>query len=180
MRCPNCHTINPPNAKFCLECGNRLIVCPNCGTVNLPFAKFCIECGTPLAGDTARSSTAENGSGHGQARPARDGNGNATEALPDPADEYDALHPSPNENGGGNRSLPAAHQYKRAETAFEGNRSARALNGRTLSGSDDAPQERRVVTIMFADITGSTPLADRLDPEDMRAIPSRYRSWTCR
>src|SRR5579864_5378539 len=49
MRCPNCQTINPPNAKFCLECGNRLVVCPNCGTVNLPTAKFCIECGTPLA-----------------------------------------------------------------------------------------------------------------------------------
>ena len=29
-----------------------------------------------------------------------------------------------------------------------------------------APDERRVVTIMFADITGSTPLADKLDPEE--------------
>ncbi|QBD81270.1 zinc-ribbon domain-containing protein [Ktedonosporobacter rubrisoli] len=48
MRCPNCQTINPINAKFCLECGNRLLVCPNCGTVNLPIAKFCIECGTSL------------------------------------------------------------------------------------------------------------------------------------
>jgi len=35
-------------------------------------------------------------------------------------------------------------------------------------------EERRVVTIMFADITGSTPLADRLDPEDMRAILIGY------
>ncbi len=37
-----------------------------------------------------------------------------------------------------------------------------------------APEERRVVTIMFADITGSTPLADRLDPEDLRAILAGY------
>src|SRR5207302_815216 len=36
------------------------------------------------------------------------------------------------------------------------------------------PEERRVVTIMFADITGSTPLADHLDPEDMRAILTGY------
>ncbi|GHO43753.1 ATP-binding protein [Ktedonospora formicarum] len=36
------------------------------------------------------------------------------------------------------------------------------------------PEERRVVSIMFADITGSTPLADRLDPEDMRAILTGY------
>ncbi|GHO89489.1 ATP-binding protein [Dictyobacter formicarum] len=35
-------------------------------------------------------------------------------------------------------------------------------------------EERRVVTVMFADITGSTPLADRLDPEDMRAILTGY------
>src|SRR5258706_12290815 len=48
MRCPNCQTVNPSNAKFCLECGNRLVVCPNCGTVNLPIAKFCIERGTLL------------------------------------------------------------------------------------------------------------------------------------
>ncbi|GCF09676.1 hypothetical protein KDI_32400 [Dictyobacter arantiisoli] len=31
-----------------------------------------------------------------------------------------------------------------------------------------------MVTVMFADITGSTPLADRLDPEDMRAILAGY------
>jgi predicted ATPase/class 3 adenylate cyclase len=37
-----------------------------------------------------------------------------------------------------------------------------------------APEERRVVTVMFADITGSTPLADRLDPEDLRAILAGY------
>ena len=36
------------------------------------------------------------------------------------------------------------------------------------------PEERRVVTIMFADIIGSTPLASRLDPEDMRAILTGY------
>jgi predicted ATPase/class 3 adenylate cyclase len=36
------------------------------------------------------------------------------------------------------------------------------------------PEERRVVTVMFADIIGSTPLADHLDPEDMRAILASY------
>ncbi len=36
------------------------------------------------------------------------------------------------------------------------------------------PEERRIVTVMFADIIGSTPLADRMDPEDMRAILTGY------
>src|SRR5581483_894853 len=104
MRCPNCQTINPPNAKFCLECGTRLVVCPNCGTVNPPAAKFCIECGNALQ--------------------KRENEANAA-----PTVSPEILLPS---------------------------------------------EERRIVTIMFADITGSTPLADRMDPEDLRAILTGY------
>ncbi len=112
MRCPNCQTLNPINAKYCLECGNRLVICPNCGTVNLPVAKFCIECGTALRlrGDTDASLLAI---ADGQA------------PLPTP----EVLLP---------------------------------------------PEERRVVTVMFADIIGSTPMAARMDPEDMRAILTGY------
>jgi predicted ATPase/class 3 adenylate cyclase len=120
MRCPNCQTENPPTAKFCLECGNRLVVCPHCGTINLPMAKFCIECGTPLA---PSSSTASE---------------NAT------------LQPV---------------------------KSGRTPDSTDMDGSKSrltAPEERRIVTIMFADITGSTPLADKLDPEDLRAILAGY------
>lgn len=35
-------------------------------------------------------------------------------------------------------------------------------------------EERKVVTILFADVTGSTPMAERLDPEQMRAIMARF------
>ena len=122
MRCPNCQTMNPPNAKFCLECGNRLVVCPNCGTINLPMAKFCIECGTALTPAPAPASDNQ----PAPAQPAR------SEGIP-----------SSSEHAGGRSRL-------------------------TL------PEERRIVTIMFADITGSTPLADKLDPEDLRAILVGY------
>src|SRR5579885_1706942 len=131
MRCPNCQTMNPVGAKFCLECGNRLVVCPQCGTINLPRAKFCMECGAPLT--TNASSEAVRAS----AAPV------AVAATAAPA------------------SLPAP-----------------ALNndrGQTQPLVElTAPEERRVVTIMFADITGSTPLAAGLDPEDMRAILAGY------
>src|SRR3989454_9634164 len=122
MRCPNCQTVNPPNAKFCLECGNRLVVCPNCGTLNLPTAKFCIECGTPL-------------------------------------------------------TTTSTHKGENASPAVQAVRSERTPSSSDLGGSKSrltAPEERRIVTIMFADITGSTPLADKLDPEDMRAILAGY------
>ncbi|TMC41950.1 MAG: zinc-ribbon domain-containing protein [Chloroflexi bacterium] len=114
MRCPNCQTINPPTAKFCLECGRRFGVCPNCGTVNVPTAKYCIECGTAL--------------------------------LPKETDEH--TQQLLLQANGHTHPLPAI--------------------------MSQPPEERRVVTVMFADITGSTPLADHLDPEDMRAILSGY------
>ena len=123
MQCPNCHTKNPPQAKYCLECGNRLVVCPNCGTVNLPIAKFCIECGTSLREQTTTT---------------------ATPTL-----------------------LPAAPSSGTLDGSSE---PVVPLSAALLP----APEERRIVTVMFADITGSTPLADRLDPEDMRAILTGY------
>src|SRR6266436_4429613 len=98
MRCPNCQTTNPPTAKFCLECGNRLAICPNCGTVNMPLAKFCIECGTALARK-----------------------GDITRPLPSsPTGSPASPLAYPSSNGNENRLMP--------------------------------PEERRVVTIMFADI----------------------------
>ncbi|MER7419759.1 adenylate/guanylate cyclase domain-containing protein [Micromonospora peucetia] len=36
------------------------------------------------------------------------------------------------------------------------------------------PEERRVVTVLFVDIVGSTALVDRLDPEDVRALQRAY------
>ena len=36
------------------------------------------------------------------------------------------------------------------------------------------PEERRIVTVLFADVTGSTALGEALDAEDVRALLSRY------
>ena len=121
MRCPNCLSQNPPTAKFCLECGNRLVVCPHCGTINLPRAKFCIECGSPLS------------------------------STPTTESENRPLQPAKTGKGQDSADLDGSSKIRLA-----------------------APEERRVVTIMFADITGSTPLADKLDPEDLRAILAGY------
>src|SRR5207253_3358135 len=41
-----CRYENPAQAKFCLECGARLVVsCSNCRAELPPSAKFCLECG---------------------------------------------------------------------------------------------------------------------------------------
>ncbi|TDB69645.1 adenylate/guanylate cyclase domain-containing protein, partial [Micromonospora sp. KC721] len=36
------------------------------------------------------------------------------------------------------------------------------------------PEERRTISVLFADIVGSTALTERLDPEDVRALQRAY------
>ena len=155
MRCPICHTLNPINAKFCLECGNRLIVCPNCGTVNLPFAKFCIECGTSLQTQSSQQAQKVQSSAQGVSSLTAQGH-----TGPMPGVIVDAT------------TTPTVEE----EQQLTGPLPVGTLTGFNTTSVPPTPEvllppeERRVVTVMFADIIGSTPLADRLDPEDMRAI----------
>ena len=47
--CPNCHSVNDKNTKFCGNCGSPLSSsCPNCGADVAQGAKFCTECGSPM------------------------------------------------------------------------------------------------------------------------------------
>ena len=55
IKCPTCGNELPENAKFCLECGTKIVllgenemICPACGK-KTPKGKFCMECGQPLA-----------------------------------------------------------------------------------------------------------------------------------
>jgi class 3 adenylate cyclase/predicted ATPase len=50
MKCARCQHENPPQAKFCLECGTPFALkCAACGTELPAGAKFCLECGQPLS-----------------------------------------------------------------------------------------------------------------------------------
>src|SRR5215475_1104771 len=54
MRCPRCRQDNPAQAKFCLECGQRLApTCVACGAALPETAKFCVECGQPVGAAVA-------------------------------------------------------------------------------------------------------------------------------
>ncbi|MBI3301639.1 MAG: zinc ribbon domain-containing protein [Deltaproteobacteria bacterium] len=49
MQCPRCQHENNAAAKFCEECGAKLVrTCSGCGHEVSPQAKFCPECGTSL------------------------------------------------------------------------------------------------------------------------------------
>src|SRR5438309_4248430 len=62
MKCHACAHDNPPEMKFCGECGARLAtVCPACRAANAPTNKFCGECGaalTPAAAPVAHAAPA--------------------------------------------------------------------------------------------------------------------------
>lgn len=50
--CPACQTPNPASAKFCVNCGQKLVSeehCPECGGVVVKGAKFCPNCGKKLS-----------------------------------------------------------------------------------------------------------------------------------
>jgi class 3 adenylate cyclase len=48
--------------------------------------------------------------------------------------------------------------------------------GAPLTAPREAREERKVVTVLFCDLVGSTARAESLDPEDVRALLSRYHA----
>ena len=104
MLCQQCGRENPPEARFCHQCGSSLrVVCSQCGT-ELPLApdlRFCFSCGADLGA-------------------------------------------KPFASKGERRTQPA--------------------------GVDE---ERRLVTVLFADLVGFTAMSERMDPEDVRERAER-------
>ena len=50
MKCSKCQTENREGAKFCRECGSKIVhTCPQCGKIVLPASKYCDECGHDLS-----------------------------------------------------------------------------------------------------------------------------------
>lgn len=54
MQCPECRFDNPPQVKFCGQCGTRLrLLCPGCGVEAGPGFQFCGHCGRRLDSPSA-------------------------------------------------------------------------------------------------------------------------------
>src|SRR5512135_3519154 len=138
MKCWNCGYENPPNAKFCSNCGQpQERTCPNCGTRNPAGAKFCNNCGYNLqtAAPAAAPASAPSSPRGESAR--------ATAAE------------SP-------QALLEKYMPKELASKLEAARTSRSMEG-----------ERRIVTILFCDVKGSTAMAEKLDPEEWADIMNR-------
>jgi class 3 adenylate cyclase len=60
------------------------------------------------------------------------------------------------------------------EAAPEGARFCPACGSALVEAGAAAREERKVVTVLFADLVGFTSRAERLDPEDVRALQAPY------
>jgi class 3 adenylate cyclase/tetratricopeptide (TPR) repeat protein len=111
MHCLRCRHENPPEVKFCGECGERFEAqCPSCKASNPPANKFCGQCGAALGQVAASNFTS--------------------------LQAYTPKH--------------LVEKILTSKSALEG--------------------ERKLVTILFADMRGSMELLADRDPEDARKL----------
>jgi predicted ATPase/class 3 adenylate cyclase len=151
VNCPICQATNRDGASFCKSCGHVLLAhCPRCRAA-LPAAPdpdFCDNCGLAL---TARAQFAWL-DGAGAARVAEP----RSSAPPHPpAAASAAVARGP---------LAAGAQLAQyvPQELLNKLKSARA--------SGEMVGERRVVTMLFCDVQGSTAAAEQLDPEDWTEV----------
>src|SRR6185436_10630765 len=123
--------------------------CPQCQQANPPGTKFCGECGTRLqslcpACQAANPPTNKFCSECGQ---------RLTGAPPAPA-------PAP-------VAPPAAAPTRFASLETY---TPRHLAEKILTSKGAIEGERKIVTVMFSDVSGFTAISEKLDPEDVHAI----------
>ena len=130
MQCTKCGTTNPGGAKFCEECGARLMLsCLGCGTSVPAGKKFCSECGTALTAQPLISQS----------------------QVPSPKSQVPLSRL---------RTLDSGPIFYTPPH----------LANRILSGKAALEGERKIVTVLFADIKGSMDIMERLDPEEAKQL----------
>ncbi|MCC7163894.1 MAG: AAA family ATPase [Anaerolineae bacterium] len=158
MRCPVCQTLNREHARFCKECGTFLAsLCPQCRRELPDDAKFCDACGFALPGQPPAASPAAP-SPAVQVRPVAPP---PPSASPQTWSDFVPSTPPPAAPPAITSEQARLQQYIPKELLKKLNA---AISGGGLTG------ERRVVTMLFCDVKGSTAAAEQLDPEEWTDI----------
>lgn len=165
INCPNCHTLNRDRANFCRHCARVLVaLCPRCGTDLPNQARFCDNCAFPLIPTVGALdlSVAFMGSElPGRQRPSAPAEFTAAWDL-QVSQETPAKQTTAAEEGS-----PGDSAFAGALSRFLPRELAEKLQA---AGQGSVSGERRVVTILFCDVIGSTAAAETLDPEEWTEI----------
>ncbi len=160
--CPECQTSNREGANFCRRCGRLLVDhCPRCRTSLLPDSDFCDHCGLPLTPAASLGWAAGGDHSHTSDEAHAD---LAQKGAPAVANEAPPAEIGPLAPAEGQLHLPDAPQLDRyiPEELREKLDSARSKG--------EMEGERRIVTMLFCDVKGSTAAAQHLDPEEWTEI----------
>ena len=171
MNCPICQTSNREEANYCKHCGNILFrSCPRCHNELLESVIFCDNCGLRLMDPPGFSWWAQD-----QAITSRMSSNVEQAPLTDfqsPARMTSSFHRT-------DIDQKANIQTRTAQAAQEksGNSLLQQYIPKELLEKIEAARasgsmagERRVVTMLFCDVQGSTAAAEQLDPEEWSDI----------
>jgi len=180
MDCPFCGTSNRGEARFCKRCGSLLLdACPRCGVALPEAAVFCDRCGFRLVEFVRLEATPSNSSDS-------DAPSNRPFAKPVDGSRAASWPPAPRPSGtvprqsGDRPTLPNAPSQPPGEVlpGSDGSDLNRYMPQDLVAkldvarASGKALGERKLVTILFTDIVGSTALAEELDPEEWGEVVS--------
>ncbi len=132
------------------------MICSNCGTENLPGARFCMECATPFAAVCSSCGAAN--------LPAAKFCSECATPMPGAAARSTSSGARP-PTGPGAPAIPTARP---TVTAGE------ALEAPTQPATAAAIAERRLVSVLFADLVGFTAFSEGRDAEEVRDLQTRY------
>lgn len=147
MNCPTCQTPNRDLARFCRACGLWLVPhCPFCNA-EIPVASaFCDQCGRRIS-ESASQRVGESAIQRGD------------EATSQRVSDSGIRREGEGQGGGSPIANLQSHISPELAAKLTAARETRAMEG-----------QRRVVTMLFCDVQGSTEAASRLDPEEWAGI----------
>jgi predicted ATPase/class 3 adenylate cyclase len=160
--CPECQTSNREGANFCRRCGRLLVDhCPRCRIELLPDSDFCDHCALPLTPVAALGWAAGGDHSHtGGEEHADLTKFGAHAAVKEPlVVEINSLASA--EQQMPSSEAPPLDRYIPAELREK-------LDSARSTG--EMVGERRIVTMLFCDVKGSTAAAEGLDPEEWTEI----------
>lgn len=169
MKCPICEVKNKEDANFCLACNHRLsIVCPRCSRRVVSHAKYCDRCGIGMAGVPGRLEEPSLDRLMPKGATPVDALSSRAAQTPVYKNQHANLEPGPATE---ERLADAVEKRPRATSLLD-QYIPRELMTKLESArsSGDMVGERRVVTMLFCDVKGSTQAAERLDPEEWSEI----------